>query len=155
MLDLSNVMSRDIDALVRDVRSLKLRSAKSLWFFNGYAASCRRAARKRARSEGVGDHIPPFLIASITTNCNLFCAGCYARANKSCGEHLNTTQLSADRWGALFGEAREMGVSFILLAGGEPLLRRDVLEKAAQTKEILFPVFTNGTLIADAYLDLF
>ena len=40
-----------------------------------------------------------------------------------------------------------MGVSFILLAGGEPLMRPDVLKKAGMRKNILFPVFTNGTMI--------
>ncbi|WP_253203534.1 hypothetical protein [Clostridium estertheticum] len=29
-------------------------------------------------------------------------------------------------------EAKEIGVSFILLAGGEPLLRKDVIEKASE-----------------------
>ena len=32
-----------------------------------------------------------------------------------------------------------------MLAGGEPLLRWDVIEAAGQMKNILFPIFTNGT----------
>ncbi|MBP5159696.1 MAG: radical SAM protein, partial [Lachnospiraceae bacterium] len=44
---------------------------------------------------------------------------------------------------------------FILLAGGEPLLRRDVMDAAAKVKNILFPIFTNGTFIGESYLDLF
>ncbi|KAA6315182.1 hypothetical protein EZS27_034321, partial [termite gut metagenome] len=39
-----------------------------------------------------------------------------------------------------------MGISFILLAGGEPLLRKDVLVAASKIKEVAFPVFTNGTV---------
>jgi len=34
-----------------------------------------------------------------------------------------------------------------MLAGGEPLLRRDMLEAAAAEKGTLFPVFTNGVLL--------
>ena len=50
---------------------------------------------------------------------------------------------------------RSYYVGFILLAGGEPLLRKDVIKTATDYKNILFPVFTNGTMIDDEYLDLF
>ncbi len=102
-----------------------------------------------------GENIPAFLISSITSNCNLFCKGCYARENKSCGEGFKKEQLSSERWGDIFKEARELGISFILLAGGEPLMRSDVIEKAADVKEIMFPIFTNGTMFQDEYIKLF
>lgn len=35
------------------------------------------------------------------------------------------------------------------------MMRRDILEKAAKIPEILFPVFTNGTLLNDSYIQLF
>jgi len=84
----------------------------------------------------------------------LFCKGCYARENKSCGEGLPNEQLSIQRWEGIFKEAKELGVSFILLAGGEPLMRRDVIEKAAEIKEIMFPIFTNGTMLQEEYIKL-
>ena len=102
--------------------------------------------------EKTGEHIPSFLIAGITDNCNLRCVGCYAMANHACAE---SQELSVSDWGRIFGEAEELGVSVILLAGGEPLLRRDVLEAASKRPGILFPVFTNGTLLDDAALRLF
>jgi MoaA/NifB/PqqE/SkfB family radical SAM enzyme len=46
-------------------------------------------------------------------------------------------------------------VSFILLAGGEPLTRPDVLAEAARFPDLLFPVFTNGTLLRSDLLPLF
>lgn len=55
----------------------------------------------------------------------------------------------------MFDEADELGVSFILLAGGEPLLRRDVIEMAGKKSNILFPIFTNGVFIDDTYFELF
>ena len=42
-----------------------------------------------------------------------------------------------------------MAYRWFLLAGGEPMLRRGVLEAAAEIPDVLFPVFTNGTLVDD------
>lgn len=120
-----------------------------------YARASRVSSKKRAEAEKRGEHIPPFLIASITSSCNLHCAGCYARKNDICNDDVPTDQLSADEWGRIFQEAKDMGVGFVLLAGGEPLVRRDVLETAGSIPEVLFPVFTNGTMIDDMYIGVF
>lgn len=63
--------------------------------------------------------------------------------------------LTAAQWADLFTQAAELGVSFILLAGGEPLLRPDILAAAAREKRIIFPVFTNGTLFSPDTCALF
>ena len=44
-------------------------------------------------------------------------------------------------------EAQELGVSVMLLAGGEPMMRRRILETIDGAPEILFLLFTNGSLI--------
>ena len=44
------------------------------------AGSQRRAAKTRERWEEQGTHVPPFVIISVTSECNLHCKGCYARA---------------------------------------------------------------------------
>ena len=64
-------------------------------------------------------------------------------------------QLSSEEWLRIFSEADDLGVSFILLAGGEPLLHRDIIEAAGERQNILFPIFTNGTFIDERYLALF
>jgi MoaA/NifB/PqqE/SkfB family radical SAM enzyme len=64
-------------------------------------------------------------------------------------------QLTAEEWGRIFKEAEALGMSFILLAGGEPMLRRDVLEAAGDWQSILFPVFTNGTFMDERSFALF
>ena len=46
-------------------------------------------------------------------------------------------------------------MSFILLAGGEPLLRRGVIEAAGKKPSILFPIFTNGTFMTEKYFEEF
>ena len=90
--------------------------------------------------------MPPILIASLTRRCNLQCEGCYSRALRP-HEAVAEAELSDDRFMEIFSEALGLGVGIILLAGGEPLLRRKLVEGASKFKGILFPLFTNGTLI--------
>lgn len=123
-------------------------------FMKGFAKAARAASKKRAAAEKQGEHIPPFLIASIASTCNLHCAGCYSRANNACCDSEQDNQLTDTDWDKIFTEADELGISFILLAGGEPMMRYDVIKKAAEHKNILFPVFTNGTFLHEKYLDV-
>ena len=104
--------------------------------------------------EAEGLHVPSFLIASITSACNLHCAGCYSRCNEATVDAEPVKQLTTEEWKAVFREAESLGVSFIMLAGGEPLLRWDVIEAAGEMKNLLFPIFTNGTYMDDAAFDL-
>jgi MoaA/NifB/PqqE/SkfB family radical SAM enzyme len=65
------------------------------------------------------------------------------------------SQLTSEEWFRIFDEADDLGVSFILLAGGEPMLRRDIIEAAGKKPGILFPIFTNGTFMDEKYFELF
>jgi MoaA/NifB/PqqE/SkfB family radical SAM enzyme len=120
-----------------------------------FAAAAAAATRKRRASEEQGVHIPSFLIASITSQCNLHCAGCYSRCTNATVDAPPVKQLTGDEWLKIFSEADELGISFILLAGGEPMLRRDIIEAAGKRQNILFPIFTNGTFMDEAYFTLF
>ena len=152
--NLSKYMSYGIENVVRGVVKASFNNPKETAFILKYALSSKRAKKRREIFERNGDKFPAFLISSITSSCNLFCKGCYSRQNKSCGEDVHKQQLSPQKWEDLFKEASELGVSFILLAGGEPLMRRDVIEKAAMVKDIIFPIFTNGTMLKGEYIKL-
>ena len=52
-------------------------------------------------------------------------------------------------------EAAELGVSILMLAGGEPLMRPVLFELAARHPQIAMPVVTNGLLIDDATIARF
>jgi MoaA/NifB/PqqE/SkfB family radical SAM enzyme len=119
------------------------------------AMSLKKGAKKRECNEKRGTHIPPFLIASVVSNCNLTCAGCYARANGSCNNGRQTDGMTTAAWRRVFKQTARTGISFVLIAGGEPLLKKDIIKAAASCKSTLFPVFTNGTLINDDYIKLF
>ncbi|MCD8353237.1 MAG: radical SAM protein [Clostridiales bacterium] len=153
--NLGEYLTGGVEKIVKGAVRARLKDPMERVFMEGYALSSREASKRRAELEEQGEHIPPFLIASITSSCNLHCAGCYARENHICSDGKAFARLSAEEWEAIFREAKELGIGFILLAGGEPMMRRDVLQKAAEIPEILFPVFTNGTLMTDSYLQLF
>ena len=153
--NLSEYMNEAVERIVNDAIKASLKNPRETAFLLRYLLTSKKAKAKRKKYEDSGEHIPPFLIASISTTCNLFCKGCYARENKACGENLVQDQLSCERWDEIFKEAKELGISFILLAGGEPFMRREVIEKAANAKNIIFPIFTNGTLFDESYIDLF
>ena len=145
-------MTAGVENLVKNAVKITLTNPAQSVFMARFAAASRAASRKRKISEQAGEHIPAFLIASITSSCNLHCAGCYARAVHSCTDEKPKEQLSAEEWDAVFAQAEEMGISFILLAGGEPMIRTDVIEKAGNRQNLLFPIFTNGTLLDDTYM---
>jgi len=153
--NLSEYVNNGIENIVKGVVKASFRNPKETAFILKYALSSKEAKKKRESFKRIGENIPAFLISSITSSCNLFCKGCYARENNSCGEGVQKQQLATLRWESIFMEAKDMGISFILLAGGEPLMRRDVIEKAAKVKEIMFPIFTNGTMLQEEYLKLF
>ena len=112
--------------------------------------------RKHVREEHDID-VPPFLISSISTTCNLHCKGCYARSNGIAEDKADDRKetLSPQQWRDIFTESAQMGINFSLLAGGEPLMRKDILESVAEVKDMIFPIFTNGTLIGPSYMEFF
>lgn len=78
--------------------------------------------------------------ADITDNCNLRCRHCYHFK-----KNLAQTELPLDVWEKRFEDIYKKGIRFIMLVGGEPTLRLDIIELAHKT----FPfvsVFTNGQI---------
>lgn len=47
-----------------------------------------------------------------------------------------------------------MGISFIVLASEEPMIRKDLIIKACNFSGILFPIFMNGMKLNNDYLQL-
>ncbi|MBP5593647.1 MAG: radical SAM protein [Clostridia bacterium] len=152
--ELQSYMSAGIDRIVSNAKKAALKNPKESLFLFRFAFSCRSAAKKRKASEEKGEHIPPFLIASITSRCNLHCAGCYSRCTNATVDEAPVSQLIDKEWGRIFKEASSLGISFILLAGGEPMLRWDVIKEASKIKKIIFPIFTNGTIMGEEHFKL-
>ena len=153
--DLQTYLAKGAEQLVADALKATLKNPKESAYIMKFALAVRAASKKRMLAEDNGEHIPSFLIASITSQCNLHCAGCYSRCNHATIDSEPVKQLTVKDWAKIFDEADELGISFILLAGGEPMLRRDVIETAGKKQHILFPIFTNGTFMDKKYFELF
>ena len=111
----------------------------------------KKMARRREAAEADGLMIPPVMIFSATNHCNLQCKGCYAGQRMKEGAE----ELTLERVEQLFGEASELGTGVIMIAGGEPLMRPEILWAASNYHDILFPVFTNGTLLNQGSISYF
>ncbi|MDD1685028.1 MAG: radical SAM protein [Methanoregula sp.] len=106
----------------------------------------RKAAAVRKQHEWEGLIVPPVMIVSITSRCNLACAGCYMHGR---GEKPRA-DMSPEVLASVVDQAAELGVSIIVIAGGEPLVRQnEIFTLAKAHPRVLFPVFTNGLLIDD------
>jgi MoaA/NifB/PqqE/SkfB family radical SAM enzyme len=127
------------------------KNPKQALFFARIQAAQSRSDRRRDRQRGHGVQVPPLVIASITRRCNLHCRGCYARAR----HRSRRPELTDEQWADLFAQAQELGVSVIMLAGGEPLMRPGILDVTRKFPGIIFPLFTNGLLLDDAVIARF
>ncbi len=153
--DIQEYMTHGVERVVSDAIKATLKNLKESAYMAKFALATKSASKKRAKLEADWEHIPPFLIASITNCCNLHCAGCYSRCNNATNDTEPVHQLTDDEWLKIFNEADDLGVSFILLAGGESLLRKCVIEAAGKKQNILFQIFTNGTFMSEQYFDMF
>lgn len=92
----------------------------------------------------------------LTFRCNLRCVHCYV-SEPSCSRGLRRQELTTREILHLTDEVVDRGCLWMLLTGGEPLLRPDFPEIYLHMKRqgLLVTVFTNGTLLAPAVADLF
>jgi len=108
-----------------------------------------RMARRREKHDDEGIQVPPVMIFSITNQCNLHCKGCYANAqNRKNGKEISTARMAQ-----IIDEASELGIGIVIIAGGEPMMREEILDMSASHKEIIFPFFTNGLLLDEQKLN--
>jgi radical SAM protein with 4Fe4S-binding SPASM domain len=91
---------------------------------------------------------------ALTHRCNLACVHCYAKADPGLAPAM---ELSAGQWKKIIDEIKAAGCLYLLLTGGEPLLRADFSEiyRHAKKNGFLVTVFTNGTLVSERIIALF
>lgn len=84
----------------------------------------------------------------LTPCCNMDCKMCYVRLSKA-QQEATAPLLSAKSWVELGRQAKEAGMLYLLLTGGEPFLRPDFREifQKLHWEGLVLSVNSNGTLI--------
>lgn len=88
----------------------------------------------------------PVVVWNTTRRCNLKCVHCYATA---VDEEKGKDPMSTEQGKALIDDLAAYGAPVLLLSGGEPLVRKDLVELAAYatSQGMRAVISTNGTLI--------
>jgi len=102
-----------------------------------------------------GEKVRPFpgviLIWNLTNVCNLFCQHCYSSANT-----VRTDEITIDEIKQQIPYLKKARVKYLILSGGEPLLREDLFDIAQLFNEngFITTLSTNGLLINEKNIDL-
>lgn len=86
----------------------------------------------------------------LTPCCNMACKMCYVRMTKQQQEEIAPLR-TAKEWLSLAEEAKNQGMVYLLLTGGEPFLRPDIREILSGMNKmgLLVSINSNGTLITE------
>ena len=85
--------------------------------------------------EVVNPHIPMWLLAELTYACPLQCPYC---SNPLQLPASRKQELDTDEWLRVMREARKLGAVQLGFSGGEPLLRKDLVEHMQAANDLGF-----------------
>lgn len=90
----------------------------------------------------------------LTARCNFDCPMCYVHMKQEDIE-AQGKELTAGQWIEIAKDAKERGMVFALLTGGEPFVRKDFFEIYDAMKEmgLLVSINTNGSMLSGAIRD--
>ena len=148
-LESTGQFNRNILAGYRNVLRFSLQNPSMAWFMLRTLFNYSAASHKRERWVAQGVRVPPMMIYSITHTCNLSCKGCYAKALHA----PKVGDLDHEKFADLVNQADDIGISIMMLAGGEPFTRPELLDITARHPKIIFPIFTNGLLLNGRLFD--
>lgn len=105
--------------------------------------------RQRLQARALAHRIPLSVMLEMTNGCNVHCRHCYI------GDHAPKGELTLAEFEDILDQLAAAGTLFLTLSGGEPLVRDDFFQIAAQARERSFSLvlFSNGTLITPEVAD--
>ena len=150
-INYSKIINIAIENLFKNARMISYSNLSLVSFISKTIRYQKRAAKKRSKMKELGYQVPPYLIISVTNKCNLQCKGCYSNLRSSSFD----LEITSEKLSNIIAQSIDLGISIILLAGGEPLIKKDIIDIAGNFPRIIFPVFTNGLLINDQVVNKF
>ena len=93
----------------------------------------------------------------LTARCNFNCPMCYVHMTEAQLKDSGREELTAAQWLELAGAAKDRGMVFAMLTGGEPLVRKDFFEIYDGMREmgLLVSVNSNGSMLQGKILERF
>jgi len=85
--------------------------------------------------------VPALVVISPTMRCNLKCIGCYA------GNYEKKDDLTPEEVGDILAQARDLGIRFFVVTGGEPLMYEALFDIFEKFSDCAFQFYTSGHLM--------
>lgn len=91
----------------------------------------------------IGFDIPVLVVVSPTQRCPLKCYGCYS------ANHSKNDDLSFEAFDRLVTQAKEMGIHFFVVSGGEPYIYDHLFDIFEKHSDVYFQTYTSGFTFAE------
>ena len=91
--------------------------------------------------------IPFVMLLSPSMRCSLHCKGCYASS------YSKKDDIPPEEVDRIIGEARDLGIYYIIILGGEPFFNDYLLDIYEKYDDVMFTPFTSGLLINEKIAD--
>ena len=106
--------------------------------------------------KAIKNKIPLSGTFELSPICNMDCKMCYVKMTKSEVEKVGRLRTT-DEWIKIAEDAREAGMLFLLITGGEPLLYKGFKELYLKLVKmgLIITINTNATLIDEEMADFF
>ena len=116
------------------------------------SADIRRFLSRKCAGLG----IPVNGVFELTPRCNLRCKMCYVRLTPEQMAPLGS-ERTAEQWLDMARQARDAGMAFLLVTGGEPMLRNDFCQiwEGLSQMGLSISINTNGTMLRPKIRTLF
>lgn len=133
---------------IQDILKNTNKNSLKKFFCNFFGNATWYGIPKRAAVGEENDTKVPFtILISPTMRCNLRCTGCYA------ANYTREDDLPQEEVERLIGEARDMGIYYVVVLGGETFINKGMLDIYEKYNDMMFMPFTNGTLIDEKTAD--
>ena len=104
-IDFSKTLNSTLRVFFKDALRAAVTNPLQTVFFLKTLNWQRRAVKIRKGWERIGLHVPPILVFSVTSKCNLHCKGCYHQALRQGAGN----DISDERLRKVIAEAKELG----------------------------------------------
>ena len=104
---------------------------------------------KNSNDAAMSNKLPLRIMLELTYRCNFKCKHCYipeSYRKKSTEKELKTREVFS-----ILDQIADMGCMYLGISGGEPFLRKDILNiiSYAKMKGFIIVIYTNGSLITE------